>query len=1210
MKKINLKTLITLSAVSVSLLFATNVSAGDVIKADNANNLNLGSAWVVGTPPTSSDVAVWDGTVTAANTTLLGANTNWAGIRIESPGGAVQISAGNTLTLGASGIDTSLASQPLTLACPLVIGAAQTWNLGANLTLSGSLNGTSSAQKTGAGTLALAATTGSATIQIDSGTVSVNASGPTITNALNGGTVSINSAAANPIHVMAGGGTEQNIGGNRTWSGNLTGNGPLTVIPASIHTWSGINTNYTGTMTINLNGAGSVRLSSTNSVGPATSYILNGIMNGNQTGIFNLGSLAGSGSLGVAGNIPTWSIGALNADSDFSGVISGVSLVRKVGTGTLTLSGANTFSGATTISNGVLQIGNGGSTGKFGTGVVTNEARLVFNYGDVLVTPNAIHGTGSVTNVGFGKVSLTGANTYSGPTTITAGTLAFGSASLATGNVTVGNSAGVGAVVTSSGATLTQGNLSIGSGCSYEFDLGTFGNHPGTVVSNIGTITLNGNVTVNLAGTNFSNGTITLLRYATRAGSGNFVLGTLPANVNLVSFNDDTVNKRVTLTITAGVIVDNTFKWLGGAAGDWDIDNLANQIWRVVGTAQITNYTEGAAVLFDDTATGTTNVNLTTFVNPSAVTVNNTNKTFTLGGIGGITGATGLTKKGSGTLIVTNANSYSGVTAIEAGTIRVEGETGALGAGGVTNNGVFVLDRTQATNALPNTLLFSGQITGTGALRILGVDSTNSIVQLLVGTSDGNPYTGGTLISNSFVRLTASPSTDATRSAAKSTGIGSGQITFLGDSILQLHDYGIGNNDAQSGTFSAPLNVPAGQVGTFRTAGRMTVSSTLTGSGTFNLAVSYIRDSISGDFSAFTGQVNVTPSPNATGNEYQIANAAGLPAAKLHLAPGVAMGGVGTSFPNNSAIPVGELSGDVGSSITNVGGAPRSIIFRVGGLNTSSTFAGNFGGSHGLIKEGAGTLTLSGTNEFTGSTTISNGVLALVGDAELTNSSSIRIAAPGILAGALNMGGIAQSVVGNGTIRGSLNVGSLGTVTPGFGVGTLTVTNTTTLGGATTMELNRGSAPNSDRIVSPAITAGGTLTVTNIGSGLQAGDTFQLFSTAVSGSFAAVNLPTTDTVNQVAYTWNNKLAVDGTIVVLTATPTVNTTPTNITFTATGNTIDLQWPADRIGWTLQTNSVGVAVANAWFAHPGSAATNRVIITIDPTKANVFYRLVYP
>src|SRR4029078_7171897 len=147
------------------------------------------------------------------------------------------------------------------------------------------------------------------------------------------------------------------------------------------------------------------------------------------------------------------------------------------------------------------------------------------------------------------------------------------------------------------------------------------------------------------------------------------------------------------------------FRWIGNTAGVWDIDNPANQIWKVVGTGQTTNYTDGAAVLFDDTATGTTNIDLITFVSPSGVTVNSTNKTFTLGGAGTVSGSGGLTKKGPGTFVVTNANNYSGVTTIEAGSIRVAGETGAIGAGGVTNHGALILDRTQATNSLPNTLL-------------------------------------------------------------------------------------------------------------------------------------------------------------------------------------------------------------------------------------------------------------------------------------------------------------------------------------------------------------------------------------------------------------------------------------------------------------------------------------------------------------------------
>lgn len=1210
------------AALAVLAALALPSQAADIFKADNLNALNQPASWDGAIAPTSADIAVWDNRVATAipQNINLGADTNWSGIRILDPGSPVTIGIGNTLTLGAGGIDTSSASQSLTLSNALVAGAPQTWNVVAALGVRNGVGGTSLVTKTGGGTLTIANVSPTLTkIQIDQGIVSssVGGVGSTIMS-LNGGTFSVNAALSTPVEVIAGGGILQNTGGNRTLSGSISGNGPLTVNAASTFTWSASNS-FSGTATIQ--GSGAVRLSNLSAVSSNATYIVNAAMNANAAGTFHLGSFSGNGFLG-GGAGQNFSIGALNTDTVFSGVISSAGFITKVGTGTLTLDGANTYAGATIISNGTLQIGSGSVTGKFGTGSVTNNSRLVFNRDGVLTTPNLITGSGSVSNVGPGKVELTGANTYTGPTVITAGRLTFGSASLAPGNVTVGDSAGVGALVTSSGATLTQGNLSFGSSCSYEFDLGTFGNHPGTVATNTGTVTLNGNVTVNLAGTNFSNGTITLLRYANRAGVGSFVLGTLPANVNLVSFNDDTVNKRVTLTLSTGVIVDNTFKWLGGAAGDWDIDNLANQIWQVVGTAQTTNYTEGAAVLFNDTATGTTNINLTTFVSPSAVTVNNTNKIFTLGGIGSVSGATGLTKKGPGALIVTNANSYSGLTAIEAGSIRVAGETGTLGSGGVTNNGALILDRTEATNALPNTLLFSGQITGTGSLTVLGVDNTNSTVQVEVGVASGNPYSGGTTISNAFVRLNANPVSDATRGAAKSTGLGSGTISFLGNSTLELEDYGVGNNSAQAGNLTAALNVPAGQTGTLRTGGRMTVSGALTGNGTFNLAVSYIRCVIAGDFSAFTGQVNVTPSPNTTGNQYQIGNATGLPLAKVHLATGVTMGG-NAPLANNSIVPIGELSGDEGSFIAGVGEAPRNAIFSVGGLNTSSTFAGSILG-HSLTKVGTGVLTLSGTNNtFIGATTISNGVLALVtnslgSNTEISNAPTVTITAPGVLdvsgqsdkTFSLGLGGVNQTLGGNGTIRGSLLVGGLGTVSPGFPIGSLTVTNTVSLSGATLMELNRAGSPNSDRIISPAITAGGTLTVTNIGLGLQAGDTFQLFSTAVSGSFATVNLPATDTVNQLAYTWNNKLAVDGTIVVLTATPTVNTTPTNITTTVTGNTLDLQWPSDRTGWTLQTNSVGVAVANQWYPHPGSTLTNRVIITIDPSKANVFYRLVYP
>jgi hypothetical protein len=183
--------------------------------------------------------------------------------------------------------------------------------------------------------------------------------------------------------------------------------------------------------------------------------------------------------------------------------------------------------------------------------------------------------------------------------------------------------------------------------------------------------------------------------------------------------------------------------------------------------------------------------------------------------------------------------------------------------------------------------------------------------------------------------------------------------------------------------------------------------------------------------------------------------------------------------------------------------------------------------------------------------------------------------------------------------------GALGTVAPG---GVLNVTGAVTLGGTTAMQLNRANSPNSGRIVAPTITASGALTVTNVGTALQAGDTFQLFSSAVTG-FSSVTLPTTD-ANQFSYTWDNKLAQNGTIVVLTASGGVNPNPTNIVFSAASGALTLEWPNSHVGWTLQTNSIGLAATNEWYAVTDSTQTNRVILTINRTKTNVFYRLARP
>ena len=124
---------------------------------------------------------------------------------------------------------------------------------------------------------------------------------------------------------------------------------------------------------------------------------------------------------------PTTAALAFNRSNSltFGGVISGTGSVQQTGVGTTILTAANNYSGGTTISSGTLQIGDGGTTGSI-AGDVANNAVLAFNRSNGMTFGGAITGTGSVQQNGAGTTILTGASSYTGGTTISAGTLQIG----------------------------------------------------------------------------------------------------------------------------------------------------------------------------------------------------------------------------------------------------------------------------------------------------------------------------------------------------------------------------------------------------------------------------------------------------------------------------------------------------------------------------------------------------------------------------------------------------------------------------------------------------------------------------------------------------------------------------------------------------------------------------------------------------------------
>ncbi len=175
------------------------------------------------------------------------------------------------------------------------------------------------------------------------------------------------------------------------------------------------------------------------------------------------------------------------ADLEARGVFSNNGNLLKTGAGTLLVTGNNTYTGTTTVSAGSVRVGNAGSTGALGTGNITNNAALVFNRSDdALTLAQVISGTGSITQAGSGTLRLTGANTYTGATSVTAGVLQIGAG---------GANATAGSLGSSSGVSVAQGAV-LRFARSNELALSqVISGEGGLNVANTGTLVLTGNST-------------------------------------------------------------------------------------------------------------------------------------------------------------------------------------------------------------------------------------------------------------------------------------------------------------------------------------------------------------------------------------------------------------------------------------------------------------------------------------------------------------------------------------------------------------------------------------------------------------------------------------------------------------------------------------------------------------------------------------------
>ncbi|MEX0689251.1 MAG: autotransporter-associated beta strand repeat-containing protein [Pirellulales bacterium] len=153
---------------------------------------------------------------------------------------------------------------------------------------------------------------------------------------------------------------------------------------------------------------------------------------GNTTVTAGTGSAEGYTLHTFSAGTSTFALTLPEIRATLSGDISGTGGFTLDTPSTLVLTGSNTHQGETIISNGILQVGDGGSTGSLGSGAVINNAALIVNRTGAVTIPGGISGSGSLPKQGPGTLTLSGANSYSGGTVVSAGTL-VGTVNIATG---------------------------------------------------------------------------------------------------------------------------------------------------------------------------------------------------------------------------------------------------------------------------------------------------------------------------------------------------------------------------------------------------------------------------------------------------------------------------------------------------------------------------------------------------------------------------------------------------------------------------------------------------------------------------------------------------------------------------------------------------------------------------------------------------------
>ncbi|ELT5845396.1 autotransporter-associated beta strand repeat-containing protein [Salmonella enterica] len=1038
------------------------VKSGDETLALSGINSYTGGTTISGGTLIASNVEAL-GTGDVTDNAVLELNTGGTFDNVISGSGQVVKSGDDALTLSGSNTytgGTTISGGTLVATNVEALGSGDvtddaTLELNTGGDFANNIGGTGSVVKSGDKTLTLSGAnsyTGGTTIS--GGTLVANN-----VEALGTGDVTDNAT----LELNTGGDFDNAISG----SGQVVKSGDKTLTLSGANSYTGGTTISGGTLVasnVDALGSGDVTDNATlelntggdfaNNIGGTGSVVKSGdeTLTLSGTNTYRGGTTISGGTL-VASNVEALGTGdvtdnatlELNTGGDFDNNIGGTGSVVKSGDETLTLSGANSYTGGTTISGGTLVAT---SVDALGSGDVTDNATLELNTGGDF--DNAISGSGQVVKSGDKTLTLSGANSYSGATTISGGTLIAANVN-ALGTGAIDNRA---SLLLDANGQFTVTDLTTESGGNTEIGAGS------TLQANTLTQKSDSTLTINLN----SNTADPVIHAASQVS----LAGTLDITGvgDVLDSDPASTDDLDTFTLIASdKTIAGDFEKLTVAGMDADLADFITVDGRIDDTGKqyelttaLTWYADRDDAVTD--AHGT--FNLTNADGSFAVNtvLENVDATLDPANATGWDG-TSLIKQGAGTLILNAENTYTGGTTISGGTL-VATNVDALGSGDVTDDATLELN---TGGTFDNAISGSGQVVKSG-------DETLTL-------SGTNTYSGGTLIS------------DGTLVASNVEALGTGDVTD--DATLELNTGGdFINNIGGTGRVekSGDDKLTLSGSNTY-TGGTLISSGTLVANDVNALGTGDVTDNATlmlntgGDF---TNNIGGTGRVEKSGDD-----ALTLSGSNTYTGGTLISGG---TLVANDVNALG--TGDITDNATLE-------------LNTGGDFDNAISGSGQVVKSGDETLTLSGANSYTGGTTISGGTLVAtnvdaLGTGDVTDNATLELNTGGKFDNAISgSGNVVKSGADTLTLSGS-NTYTGGTT---INDGTLVATSVDALGTGdvtddATLELNTGGDFDNAISGSGQVVKSGDDTLTLSGSNTYTGGTLISSGTLVANDVNAL----------------------------------------------------------------------------------------------------------